>query len=50
MNTIQHQLDENEVHSPAQETQQTIYQVKHGLLSDYLRQQLKSPAIRMTLA
>lgn len=34
----------------AQETQQTIYQVKHGLLSDYLRQQLRSPAIRMALA
>lgn len=34
----------------AYETQRTIYQVKHGLLSDYLRQQLKSPAILMTLA
>lgn len=34
----------------AYETQRTIYQVKHGLLSDYLNQQLKSPAIRMTLA
>ena len=34
----------------AQETQRTIYQVKHGLLSDYLRQQLKSPTIQMTLA
>ena len=34
----------------AHETKQTVYQVKHGLLSDYLRQQLKSPAIRMTLA
>jgi hypothetical protein len=34
----------------AQETQRTIYQVKHGLLSDYLRQQLKSPSIQMTLA
>jgi hypothetical protein len=34
----------------AQETQQTIYQVKHGLLSDYLRQQLRSPAIKMVLA
>jgi hypothetical protein len=34
----------------ADETQRTIYQVKHGLLSDYLRQQLKSPAIQMTLA
>jgi hypothetical protein len=34
----------------AYETQRTIYQVKHGLLSDYLRQQLKSPSIHMTLA
>ena len=34
----------------AQETQRTIYQVKHGLLSDYLRQQLRSPAIQMLLA
>ncbi len=34
----------------ADETQQTIYVVKHGLLSDYLRQQLKSPSIQMTLA
>ena len=34
----------------AQETAQTIYQVKHGLLSEYLRQQLKSPSIRMMLA
>ena len=34
----------------ATETKQTIYQVKHGLLSDYLRQQLKSPAVVMSLA
>jgi hypothetical protein len=34
----------------AHETQQTIYQVKHGLLDDYLRQQLKSPSIKMVLA
>jgi hypothetical protein len=34
----------------AHETQQTIYQVKHGLLSDYLRQQLKSPSVQMRLA
>ena len=34
----------------AHETGQTIYQVKHGLLSDYLRQQLRSPAVRMVLA
>lgn len=34
----------------ASETQRTIYQVKHGLLSDYLRQQLKSPSIPMSLA
>ena len=30
--------------------QRTIYQVKNELLSDYLRQQLKSPTIQMTLA
>jgi hypothetical protein len=34
----------------AEETAQTIYQVKHGLLSEYLRQQLKSPSIKMMLA
>lgn len=34
----------------ATETHQTIYQVKHGLLDDYLRQQLKSPSIKMALA
>ena len=34
----------------AYETQKTIYEVKHGLLDDYLRQQLKSPAIQMRLA
>ena len=28
----------------------TIYQVKHGMLSDYLIAQLKSPVIQMTLA
>jgi hypothetical protein len=32
------------------ETQRTIYRVKHDLLSDYLRQQLKSPTIKMSLA
>ena len=34
----------------AEETQRTIYRVKHDLLSDYLHQQLKSPAIKMALA
>ena len=34
----------------ATDTQRTIYQVKHDLLSDYLRQQLKSPSIQMHLA
>jgi hypothetical protein len=34
----------------AQEAQTTIYQVKHGLLSDYMRHHLKSPAIKMVLA
>jgi hypothetical protein len=34
----------------AHDTNRTIYQVKHGLLDDYLRQQLKSPAIKMSFA
>jgi hypothetical protein len=34
----------------AHETQRTLYQVKHDLLSDYSRQHLKSPFIQMTLA
>ena len=31
----------------AYETGQTLYQVKHGLLSEYLCQQLKSPTIKI---
>jgi len=34
----------------AVETQRTIYRVKHDLLGDYLRQQLKSPGVQMRLA
>ena len=34
----------------AQETGQTVYQVKHGLLSEYLCQQLKSPALKFKAA
>ena len=34
----------------AHDTHTTIYQVKHGLLSDYLRQQLATPTIKMLLA
>jgi hypothetical protein len=34
----------------AYQTDQTIYQVKHGMLSDYLRQQLRSPSVQMVLA
>ena len=34
----------------AAQTQQTIYQVKHGLLATYMRQELRSPAIRMAFA
>ena len=34
----------------AVETRRTVYQVKHGLLSDYLRQQLKSPSVQMRFA
>ena len=33
----------------AQETAFTIYQLKQGLLDDYMRSQLRSPAIRMQL-
>jgi hypothetical protein len=29
----------------AYQTQQTVYQLKHGLLSDYLKQQLRNPTI-----
>jgi len=29
----------------ADKTKQTVYQLKHGLLSDYLKQQLRNPAI-----
>jgi hypothetical protein len=34
----------------AHDTHRTVYQVKHGLLSDYLRHHLKSPAVKMFLA
>lgn len=34
----------------AHKTQVSIYQVKHGLLADYLRQQLRSPSVSMLLA
>ena len=34
----------------AQETASTLYQLKHGLLDDYMRSQLRSPAILMQFA
>ena len=34
----------------AQQTGKTIYQLKFGLLSDYMRQQLIEPSIRMSIA
>ena len=34
----------------AQETASTIYQLKQGLLDDYMRSQLRSPAIKMQFA
>jgi hypothetical protein len=34
----------------AVETKRTIYRVKHDLLDDYLRQQIKSPDVLMHLA
>jgi len=32
----------------ARKSMQTIYQVKHGMLSNHLRQELRSPAVRFT--
>jgi len=34
----------------AEQTGQTIYQLKHGLLDDYLIQQLKNPSLKMSFA
>jgi len=34
----------------ATKTGQTVYQLKHGLLDDYLFQQLKHPSLRITIA
>lgn len=34
----------------AHQTKQTLYQLKHGLLGDYLAQQLRNPSLRMSLA
>lgn len=34
----------------AEQTRQSIYQVKYGLLTEYLKQQLKTPTIQMKLA
>ena len=31
-------------------TGRTVYQLKHGLLDDYLSQQLKNPSLLMTFA
>lgn len=34
----------------AYQTGKTVYQIKHGMLSDYLIEQLKNPSVQMTLA
>jgi hypothetical protein len=34
----------------AEETARTVYRVKHDLLADYMRQQLRSPSVKMILA
>jgi hypothetical protein len=34
----------------AHDVQRTVYQVKHDLLDDYMRQQLRSPSVIMTFA
>jgi len=34
----------------AYETTQTVYQIKHGLLDNYMRQERKNPSVKMVLA
>jgi hypothetical protein len=34
----------------AAQTGRTVYQLKYGLLDDYLIQQLKNPSLKMVLA
>jgi hypothetical protein len=34
----------------AYQSGRTIYQIKHGMLSDYLIEQLKHPSVQMSLA
>ena len=34
----------------AYQTSRTVYQIKHGMLSDYLKAQLKSPSVQMAFA
>jgi hypothetical protein len=34
----------------ARQTCRTLYQVKHQMLDDFLRQQLKNPTVRMKFA
>jgi hypothetical protein len=34
----------------AYQSQRTVYQIKHGLLHDYLVQQLKNPSVQLVLA
>ena len=40
----------NRLKALAYQTQQTTYQIKHGMLSRYLIEQLKNPSIQMILA
>ena len=39
-----------QLHKLARQSKKTIYQLKFGLLSDYMRQQLANPSIRVSLA
>ena len=34
----------------AQETRQTLYEVKYGMFTEYIRQELKTPPIKMDFA
>ena len=40
----------NRLKSIAYQTGRTVYQIKHGMLSYYLIEQLRHPSVQMTLA
>jgi hypothetical protein len=45
-----HRTDWVRLTDVARKANQTIYRIKHGLLDNYLRQELGNPAVRMAFA